>query len=678
MRGGPDVFSTAHLHREVLVVKRWHTTCLLLVLGAQGCASNEDTAAVETDAAALPDAGGGAQDAGMAFDSGVPLEDALGSPDAPPGADAAAPPCAVLVRGVSVPALSDVAAGPGAFVHIRGQITGRPPDLVPVWTWAVRTLAGEPVAAETPAGQDPSLVRIPVERPGTYAVDVMVSPTCTGMATFTAVERSQRRSPFYLRVLPQRESQLPPQNFPQIIEAGTPAYTQLTVLTGFKAGISAYHAEGPLGRQQVPAFMRVSSVTSSFTREGETTTGTLAFTPTLSPGAYDVLVMPTALDRAPRLVRGLSAPQLARLEVEVSTGVNVRGLVTQGGVPLGGVRVMLRQDALPSTLGVSAANGQFSLWARPGVHSLRVVGPRDVPLPVLDLPLDAGVTVPPETQAGPLPISLIYEDPARATLTLVLTQPGGGGPEAGAEVRLQSLDLGTVATLSVAGGPAQPLSGKVELSLVTDAGGQVRVPDLPRGRYRAILRPAAHAGATAAQRTVLELDLTSGDLEHTVAVAAAVEVTGQLRADESPEGLSVVALLEESAEPAASALVAADGSFRMRLSPETNYRLRVDAPLGRLVPRVVFGSIRTEAGPQTLPPLSLPRSLRLSGKVLEANGKGLSGAVVQAFCAATTTDSLSYCVDFSQPAVGGALPIAEAVAGPDGSFVLVLPDPFSG
>ena len=661
---------------------KWLVFSLCMAIGFLGCGSDDDSDRVEiprdaasTDVAVEGD--GGAADSALANDAQPAGSDGRDAASADSRADAQTDasvlPCKVLLRPVSAPDLENLPAGPDAFVRVRGEIVGTPRPTHPQWNWQV-LYQGQVVSVVDPDSADPALIRLPLRGDGDYDITVSVAMDCGGSEKATAVKSAQRKSNFILRLVPPAASRLPPQDIPEEMIAGMPKRADIRLAAGHDVAIIPQSGTAPFTPPPlVPSFVRIFSNGTSFEREG-VTEGATGFQTRLgsSPILYNVLIVPQNNLLAPILVPHLTATSMRGLLVTVTPGATVQGRVTLNGVPIPDVRVMLRHQERPSTLGISDATGMFSLRARPGSHSVRVVGPVSSVLPVLQEEPQNPVSI--ASEAG-MQMDIAYSDLSKATLSLVVMRPGGREPAAGTLVQLTSDVINNAATLNV--GPVMPraLSGRVEFRATANAQGQVALPPLPRAHYQVMLRPPQDRAWPAAYQTPITVDLRAGDQALTTSLASPVSVMGKLpTTHESLAGLRVAAV-EETTDPAAEeamAAVEADGSFTMKLSPLTTYRLRVAPPLGRLVPQVVFGTFQTQSSDMSLPALpALPATLRFTGHVFNNLNVPVPGTLLQAFCTNNTQD----CIDASRPSVGLAVPISEAVAGPDGSFVLVLPDP---
>jgi|GEM_PF-6900078 len=607
-------------------------------------------------------------DAKPVVDGGVPDASALITLDAMPV------PCSVNIRSVSTPDLIDLPAGAGFTVRLRGEIVGEPRPVAPVWQWRV-TRMGQDIAA-TVSTTDPTLLLVPLEQPGRYVVSVTVQNGCNGEASITAQSTDLLQSSVVLRLIPPQNSTIPAQEKYLKVFAGQEKNANLTLADGKIVRITPQRVLAQLNNQTllVPSAIRISNSESSFLREGRST-AQAAFTTLLGPSRYDVLVVPEDNQLPPLFESRLSFDLLSDRFVNITPGIRISGKILRNGAAVVGARLMLRKDQQPSTIGETDSGGAYALRARMGRHSVRIVGPADTTWPTIEVPASAGIDVP-QDGSGDLLLNVNYADAATATLTLTINRPDGSAPAAGALVDLSSQSQNNVATLSLGNAAPINVSGHVALSAVANGLGQVTVPNLPRGIYKLKLRGPMTASGTAAYQTIVNVDLRGGDGAATVNLSSSLTVNGKLSSTaESPANLRVVAINEGDATgaPEATALVAADGTFTLRLSPQATFRLRVDPPLGRLFPRVVFGSFSTETQDKTLVPFDLPKTLRITGRIANTQGAAVPGTIIQAFCTDLTAD----CIDASNPNVGLALPLSEAVAGTDGQFVLVIPDPGS-
>jgi hypothetical protein len=641
------------------------------------CSSAESDVANE----ASIDGGVALSDASNNSDAAASTKDAQTSTDTPSqdasvliSADAMADPCAVSIRSVSTPDLNNLAAGAGLFVRLRGEITGNPRPVVPDWQWRV-TRMGQDIAT-TSSSNEPSLLRVPLEQDGRYLVTVNIGMGCKGQAEISAAPKAALANYIVLRLIPPQNSLIPAQDSNVKVIAGVPGVANVTLAEGKTVRVTPQRNALELNNQTilVPAAIRISNSRSSFLREGRSTAQS-SFTTLLGPNRYDVLIVPEDNQLPPFFEAQQPFETLSDHFVNMTPGVKISGRLLRNGVPIVGARIMLRKDQQPSTIGQTDAAGRYSLRARKGRYSLRIVGPSEGTWPTVELPSANGIDVP-EDGASEVSLLVNYANTATASLDLKINLPGNSGPAAGASVELSSQAQNDVASVSI--GNATPINaaGKVVISTLANGLGLVNVSSLPRAIYTVKIRGTQTVQWTAAHLTTVMVDLRAGDGTAIVDLTPAVTVTGKLNSTtESPSNLRVVAINESdvTGAPEASAEASADGTFALKLSPQSSYRLRVDPPLGRLFPRVVFGSIATEAKDIALSAFDLPKTLRITGRIANAQGSAVGGTIVQAFCTDLTVD----CIDLSNPNVGLALPLSEAVAGPDGQYVLVLPDPGS-
>lgn len=617
---------------------------------AVGDAFNPTDASTKPDTIALPDASG--LDGGVIF---VP--------------DAAPLPCQVKIRSVTTPDLNGLPAGPGMFVRLRGEVLGQPQPVTLNWQWRIMR-AGVAIAAESTPG-DASSVRVPLELAGTYTVAVSVAEGCVGEAKLNTEATDVLVESVFLRLIPPSFSTAPPKDDAARLRAGTNTTVNLVLTEGTEAQITATRMLGGI-ELNAPAAVRITSSASSFLREGSS-----PFSPRLNLGGFDtfdVLLVPEDVALPPLMLSRLPPSSLRNLKVPLTGGVRVAGKITRNGTPIVGARMLMRKDQQPSTIGETDAAGFYSLRARPGMHSVRIVPPANSSGPTIELPAASGLLL--NTEGADVAVNIDYTEVPTATLTLTINKPDGSGPAPNTIVDVVSPQQVTVATMKVGSAAPTNVPGVVTLSTVADAAGQVVLRDLPRGIYTIKLRRPQVAAWPSAYQTTINVDLRAGDGTDTVKLAPSLLISGTLNVmGESPKGLRVVAvnLDDKTGSPEATGEVTDAGAFVLNLSPQAAYRLRIDPPLGRLYPRVVLGSIATETMNKTLPPFNLPKTVRLTGKVSNSSGQAVPGTIVQAYCSDLSDD----CIDNSRANVGVALPLSEAVTDSNGSFVLVLPDPGS-
>jgi hypothetical protein len=336
--------------------------------------------------------------------------------------------------------------------------------------------------------------------------------------------------------------------------------------------------------------------------------------------------------------------------------------------------VRLRSGALPSTVGESAADGSYELRARGGRFEVRVLPPETSGLPEAQLPQSIGLEIN-EPLPAEWPLDFTYSTPAPGQLDLTVQGAGGGGPAANVRVLLESEpdSLTTVGTFR-SGHLEIQASGTVRRVGNTNAAGLASFPALPRARYRATLVPPEDAPGDAAVTTVVDLDLTAGSpttVTRTAVLGRRTRLTGRLTPATVAAGLVVKAVDadDDGAGRTVTTTVGAEGRYELPVDPGRVYRLFIEPPADRRVPRIPLEPVRGRGTNITLD-RALPRALPLTGLTQE-NGAPLAGVVIQVFC----LGSAPTCIDAEAPDISSTPPIDETVSGPDGRYQLFIPDP---
>jgi hypothetical protein len=166
----------------------------------------------------------------------------------------------------------------------------------------------------------------------------------------------------------------------------------------------------------------------------------------------------------------------------------------------------------------------------------------------------------------------------------------------------------------------------------------------------------------------------NGAVVRTVALARRTRILGKLTPAGDAANLTVRALdsADDGISRAVTALVGADGSYQLPVDPGRVYRLFVEPPADRRLPRVPLVPVRartTDVNDQQ----ALPRRLSVQGTTRGADGMTMGGVNLQIFCVGAAPD----CIDTLAPDISNTPPIDETTSASDGKYQLYVPDPGS-
>jgi hypothetical protein len=586
------------------------------------------------------------------------------------------PHCQVSIATVTTAGNGGLAAGPGATLRVRGDVTGAPAPSFG-WRWNVTFADGSRVA-DTEVNDDPGLIEFPLARPGSYTIDVALtgSLACSGQQTTIVPAAGARLESFRFRFVPPPGG-VPAQDQQIQISGGTPLRGKSILL--LPGTIVRFDPRDASGMGAVPSYVRVTDQAGNVVSEARTPTagGTVDLL-LVSGNTYDMLVVPS-VEVAPILITGKSPAELqATMPLALSPGVAVSGSVTDSrGAPVMGAEVALQAGALPSTLAMTDATGGFTLHASPGTYGATITRASGSGALTATVSATPGLTIAgagggPDAGLAP-PLALDVQVPQQTDNQLMLQldahQPASLG--AGAKVVVESsapiLNLATLTFAGVTQGAAVRFRAELD-PLVSGSGGlaSVTVADLPAAPYRATVFPATPDGLDAI--TAADIDLSSGvfpPAPQMIALDSKVLLGGTLVPGSQTAGVLITALDIVGDFPIAVAGASTTGgAFSLSVSPERTYRLRAQPTPAQPLARTLFGPVAVGASGATVADQPMKSALLYAGTVVDDALQGVGGTLVQVYCLAVSSD----CAD-------PATPLAETVTLSDGTFQLMLPDP---
>jgi hypothetical protein len=607
---------------------------------------------------------------------------ASGPADAgPPRPPSAGLPCAVTISPLSPQRFTGIPAGAGYRLRVQAQAPGEFwRSRQAAWRWSVTHESDQAVPFAT-IDADPTVIEFPTEMTGRYTIHALIAgevPACEARQAAYAVLPDHLFAQVRVRATPPAGRGLALFEADLQVSAGVPVTKTIDLQRGFPVTIDPQDERG----FELPAFyVRIAGRTSTARFDGYVVPSRrMGFQALLELGQrYDLLLVPDrapdGVIRAPLAFPDVRAEEFGLLSFQVDRGASLQGAVRAGERPLPGARVRLRAGMLPSTVGETGADGQYGLQVRGGAqYEVRVVPPESSGLPEAQLPQSSGVSV--ASSDTTLAVDFTYAAAVPVRLDLTVLDPAGVAPLPGVRVLLESEPgaLPSVGSFRLPGGVQAPAPGLVRRIATTGPGGVATFGALPRARYRATLVPPDDAPGDAAITPVPDLDLASPGAAATrrsVTLGRRSRLVGQLSPASVAAGLVVKAIDtgEDGAGRTVTATVDADGRYELPTDPGRAYRLYVEPPTDRRLPRIPLESVRARATDVTVD-RTLPERLALSGATLE-NGQAAPGVVVQVFC----VGSAPICIDPETPDITNTPPLDETVSGPDGRYQLHLPDP---
>jgi hypothetical protein len=304
--------------------------------------------------------------------------------------------------------------------------------------------------------------------------------------------------------------------------------------------------------------------------------------------------------------------------------------------------VVLRAGALPSSTGVSAAGGAWSLYAEPATYALTFDAP-DWPQATL-----GNVVVP----AAGTSIAIAYTTSRTAVGGSVTNDDGTAASMA--RVTITSQPLGNVATVSVGGGAALPAAGRVVRIVMTHADGTLPPMQLPQGTYDVTVEPAGPSldGLTAFSETVGSSAAT-WTLPLAKLAPLDVRVVGLDGKGVPGVALTAIEMLGLGAAPTGT--TDAMGSARLFVGKGSPVQLVVEPP-GSTNLAGTRVAVAADAGSVNV---MLGRGLLVTGTVQSPTGDPQPSVRVEALC----------------DGCGSTTPLATSISDGQGVYRIYLPDP---
>ena len=576
-------------------------------------------------------------------------------PPIPPNqtSDAPSGPCTVAL----VPEPRLPIAGPGSRVNVAAHVSSLPGIPQPKWTV---TFNGAPVMSAITLGSLGFAVDFYAPSAGIYDVslELIGAPaTCQPESLPLNVEAAGASTSLYrLRIVPPLTTGAPAMEKNIVVKGGGSA--DIGTPDVGRGQRATFTVAGPDGG--VPAYVR-------FTPQNAPDAIIEAFADqlgrvdvALSPQAHSVLIIPSRDGIAPRRIASWS-PFGGGASLVVAAGAEVTGTVRgPDAAPLAGAQVQLSIDGVPSTLVTTAADGGFAVRSEltSGTITVEVTPDAASGLPRLV------ATSPPSTPGSPqldlgVPLQVRYAaNIARKNLAGAVVRRPEGSPIAGARVMfVGAMVAGMVTTGTGAAMATVTAAGEVRIAATAGSNGALPSVLVPAARLSAVVRSGDGALA------VVELDTASS----ISAIAApdiqpiAIAVRSASGAQDLPGAtLEVVPLgaLALAGAPAVHVVAGAGGAVGSSLPAGGRFELRFRDPLGRAAPLVVpdrvISTIETS--------YQLPAAIQLRGRVKLDGTQAVANAAVQLLC--------NSCNGLARNR-----PIAEAVSGITGQFVLAVPDP---
>ncbi|HEY2903240.1 MAG TPA: hypothetical protein VGL59_21840 [Polyangia bacterium] len=533
------------------------------------------------------------------------------------------------------------------------------------WSWTV--VYPDSSFMHPPAvNNDPTVIEFPLSMNGSYVITAQVNnrSLCTPISrSITVIDPLPTE--FAFRVFPPAALTLPVQEFRltrQKVTDGLLLDAQVQ-----QVQIFAYDDV----QQVLPTYLQITSPGSTLVIEGNTQRG-LVNVPLLLQREYDLLLIPSRAF-APKLLIGTTATLASAVKsLSFDPGITVSGQAQRDdGSPVVGARLVLRDGARPSTVGISDGGGAFSLLTRDGAVSVEIDAPDGSGLPDAQVSAAAGIVL--GSAASALTLTMRWAALPAGALKLTIHNSDGTTAASGAAVHAELTAPIAAAGVLTVHSPDAPAgsadltltaSGSMRADAVADGNGAVTFGALPAGAYRLTVTPAAGAAADAAI-TMASVAVGAAGATSDVRIARKIILSGTLQTESggSSQGmrLSAIDTGADVVTTPSSAVLDSSGHYALTVDPGRNYKLWAVPAAGQLLARTVVATLTAPAANQTLGAFIVPTGVRTDSSVRISGPVG--DALVQVFCPPASTT----CVETT-------LPIAEAITAMDGTFNVVLPD----
>ncbi len=583
------------------------------------------------------------------------------------------PRCQVRITSLSDTSLAAVVAGAGRKVTLHAQIDGA--EMAPEqWTWRVQ-FGGETIVEVVDASPE---ITFDVAERGLYSVTATAQTSfCSATTVLRALDPNERRTELWVRVLPPNLQTLTPAERPFTLTTDGSNQLDMRLNMGDAVAIAPKRMSSAGVMVEVPSFVRLVPRQSTFRWEGHTRSGANMqdgrFSAQIDPFLlYDVLVVPDQ-DFAPVLLARQTAQQVITQTLRLEQGTQVRGVARALDAPLPGVRVLLRDGDLPSTLATSDSAGGFAMWAQAGQYGAVIRAPEGSSLPDLQLPAEAGLQVPATGSVADVQIS--WNNLPTTAFSVQVLPPTGANALPEATIELTSTQLPNAGNLRVGDGAVTKLSGHVVRRAITNQTGQATFSALPHGAYSVRVLPPRLPGLSPTRKDVV---LAGPTHTETVRLTTPVNIKGTLTPPDLAAG-SVIAAYDDAqpTDAPATTTVGSDGGFRLPVAPHHKYRLRLIPGSRGTQPVVPLAAVSVGAVDVALPARVLPRGRAVQGLITDPRGAGVVNAVVQIFCVGDGSDCLQRSADGNTLSIVTAIPLAEVMTDAAGRFGVVAIDPAS-